>query len=146
MKTPLKNFHQGAAVTKWIEQHYNNKNYFAKMVAEISEAKNPVKKQNSIYTLCRQISQFQFISAAYHKRWDREVAPYNKHGLTLSEILEDMGEKEAERARGMVADIYQRELWKAQGKIEAYQEDYIKLLKQNRDLFAEVSSLRKKGR
>jgi len=129
-----KKFHQGNAISSWIDKHYNNKNSFAQFVAEESDAENTTQKYNSVYSLARNISGKEFIGRKYHERWDTEVAPYTDQRLKLAEILEKMGEKEMERVRGFIVDDYQKQLWIAEGKIQAHREDYTKLLKNYNDL------------
>ena len=48
-----KKFHQGNAISTWIDKHYNNKNSFAQFVAEESDAENTTQKYNSVYSLDR---------------------------------------------------------------------------------------------
>lgn len=128
--------HQGSAIKEWIEKKYDSVNRLCILIAEEGNDEDFIKNKASLYSLIRGITQKDFATQRNHQRWDDEIAPYT--GVTLEEVIKEMGEKDEQRAKGIVISDNSREVLVLRAKNETLENQNETLLEKYNELFEKM--------
>ena len=118
--------HQGQLVQDWYSKKYDNTSRFATIIAECGPDDEVYHAHTRISNFLRTLKGQDFINQKTRIKWDEMITPHI--GVTIEVILKEMGEKNADRREGMVANEYQKRVWVLEGERDTWKTAFAETL------------------